>query len=306
MAYSGEVPWHGLGKRVREDLTAEEMLIESGCNWTVSKRPLFMEDGQQVDMTALVRDSDNHILTYVPDDWNSLQNADAFEFFKEFVDAGEMEMHTAGSLWNGQRVWALAKINDRFRLRFGKKEDVIENFLLFSNPHKYGCTITVDMTSVRVVCNNTLTLALSKASANIVRISHKNAFDPEVVKKTLFQANKEFKEYEERAKFLASKKADPTKIEYYFRDVFPTFSKKEGKEDSLSRNAKSALEVLHTQPGAELGAGTWWQPFNAVTYMMDHHLGRSQENRIGNVWFGTMKDKKVTAMNKALEYAEAA
>lgn len=313
MAYSGELPWHGLGTKVMPDLSPKEMMKASGTDWTVSKQPLYFNKGgiwRKTEQTALMRDSDGSILSYVPDDWNPCQNEQAFDFFKEFVDRGEMEMHTAGSLLNGRRVWALAKVNDAFKLRFGKKEDVVENFLLFSNPHEFGRTITIDMTAIRVVCNNTLTLALSKASANLVKINHSNVFNPEVAKEMLFNAHKQLEEYKERAEFLASKKAEPEKVKEYFNVVFPSFSKKEEAANDNgpagSRNAKTAMEVLETQPGAKLGEGTWWQPFNAVTYLMDHHLGRSQENRVNNIWFGQMRDKKVTALNKALDFARAA
>lgn len=309
MAYAGETPWHGLGNPVSNDLSPVEMLQAAELDWTVSKRPLFfMHDSKHIKtkQTALVRDSDNSILSYVPDNWNPLQNAYAFDFFREFVEAGEMEMHTAGSLRNGRRVWALAKVNEKFRLRFGKKEDVTELYLLFHSPHEFGKTITVDMTNVRVVCNNTVTLALSKASANIVRISHKNKFDPSVVKETMFLAHENFVEYRERAEFLASRKYKKDMVQEYFGRLFPSYSKKEDNEKVGNKNAELALSVLDTQPGAELGEGTWWQPFNAVTYLMDHKLGRSQENRLNNVWFGTMKDKKVAALNLALEYAEGA
>lgn len=312
MAYRGETPWHGLGNRIIGTVTLEEFQRQAGLNFTVSKQPMFIAQGgdttnlRSTEQCALVRDDSNAILSYVPNDWNTLQNSEAFDFFREFIESGEMEMHTAGSLFGGKRTWALAKTNETFRLRFGNKEDVIENFLLFSNPHIYGYTITVDMTAIRVVCANTLALALKKASANLVRVSHKVEFDPDVVKTTLFAASKEFKEYRERSEFLASKKAKADQIQEYFNEVFPTYSKKADNDNAGSRNAKIALETMASQPGAELGEGTWWQPFNAVTYLMDHKLGRRQEDRLNNVWFGQMKEKKITALNKALDYAKAA
>ena len=326
MAYAGETPWHGFGNRVMPNLSPEEIMKEAGVDWTVSKQPLYMNvnrsagnklanfDFRKTDMTALIRDTDQSILSFVPDDWHPLQNAEAFKFFKEFVDIGELEMNTAGSLMNGKRVWALAKTKESFALRFvGKKglvrEDEIENYLLFSNPHIYGQTITIDMTPTRVVCWNTLSLALSKASGSVVRVNHKNEFDPEAAKKTLFTAHENFMEYQERAKFLASKNFRKEAVQEYFNDLFPSFSKKVSADNdnaSGNRNARLAMEAMDTQPGAKLGEGTWWQPFNAVTYLMDHKLGRSAEGRLNNIWFGSMKDKKIAALNKAIEYAEAA
>jgi len=86
--------------------------------------------------------------------------------------------------------------------------------------------------------------------------------------------------------------------------VFPTYSKKE--EEKVSRNALRALEVVETQPGAEYGKGTWWQAFNAVTYLCDHEFGRNQDTRLQSAWFGANKDRKNQALEKAVEFAEPA
>ena len=114
MAYAGEVPWHGLGKEVLPDLTPEQMLYEAGLDWSVSKIPAFAEvNGEKVAVgkSALVRSSDDKVLDVVGDDWNPVQNAEAFGFFADFVGEGNMEMHTAGSLNGGKMVWALSLIH---------------------------------------------------------------------------------------------------------------------------------------------------------------------------------------------------
>jgi len=115
MAYAGETPWHGLGTEVPADLTPNQMLKAAGLDWRVNPVPAFADiAGKQVAIghSALVRDVDNKILDVITDDWIPNQNEAAFEFFNDFVAAGEMEMHTAGSLRGGQLVWALAKVKD--------------------------------------------------------------------------------------------------------------------------------------------------------------------------------------------------
>ncbi len=117
IAYSGETPWHGLGKAVPADLSPAQMLEAADLDWTVEKIPTFAKiDGKQIytGKDALVRSSDNSILDVVSKDWNPLQNHDAFEFFNDFVVSGDMAMHTAGSLRDGQIVWALAKVKESF------------------------------------------------------------------------------------------------------------------------------------------------------------------------------------------------
>ena len=105
MAYAGELPWHGLGVPVSNDLTPAQMQQKAGLDWNVEKIDAFVNiGGQQVKtgQQALVRTSDNTILTNVGEGWNPVQNSEAFDFFTDFVMEGDMEMHTAGSLKNGQ------------------------------------------------------------------------------------------------------------------------------------------------------------------------------------------------------------
>ena len=128
MAYAGELPWHGLGTKVSNELTPAMMLEKAGLDWTVDEIPSFVEhNGTQIPtgQKSLVRSSDSKILTNVGEGWHPVQNQDAFGFFNEFVLSGDMEMHTAGSLKGGQMVWALAKVKESFDI-FG--EDTIESF----------------------------------------------------------------------------------------------------------------------------------------------------------------------------------
>ena len=305
MAYAGEVPWHGLGVRVPADLHPTQMLQKAGLDWTVRKVPAYADvAGQRVAVgrSALVRDSDDSILDVVSEDWNVLQNAEAFEFFHDFVANGDMEMHTAGSLRDGQLVWALAKVNDGFELFKG---DQVDSYLLFSNPHKYGWSIDVRFTPIRVVCNNTLTLSLNTSSKNFVKVSHRRQFDGDMVKETLGIAKEKLATYREMAQFLGGKRYTAPKLVEYFKNVFPVTGGPEKKKE-MSISASKALDVIHTQPGAQFAEGSWWSAFNTVTYMVDHKLGRSQDNRLTSAWFGQGKKVKADALELAVQMAEAA
>jgi len=306
MAYAGEVPWHGLGVSVPADLTPAQMLEAAKLDWTVEKIPAFAKvAGKQVEIgqSALVRNSDNSILDVVSNDWNPVQNQEAFEFFNEFVAAGDMEMHTAGSLRDGQIVWALAKVKESFELFKG---DQIDSYLLFSNFHKYGFSTDVRFTPIRVVCNNTLTLSLNSAVERMAKISHRQKFDPDAVKGMLGIATDKLAQYKEMAQFLGSKKySDETIVEYFTR-IFPVTGSNDKKKKELSKNAEIALDVLDKQPGTEFAPGTWWQAFNAVTYLTDHVAGRNADNRLTSAWYGYHKGVKTKALETAIEYAEAA
>lgn len=309
MAYAGDVPWHGLGKRVPADLTSDQMLEAAGLDWEVKKIKAyaFDEDNDNevydIGRSALIRTSDGKMLDVVSEDWNPVQNRVAFDFFNEYVSAGDMEMHTAGSLKGGQIVWGLAKIKQSFELFKG---DQIDAYLLFSNFHKYGFSTDVRFTPIRVVCNNTLTLSLNSKVERMVKISHRKQFDPGNVKEMLGIATDKLTKYKEMAAFLGSKKAKGEDIVEYFKRVFPMSGGNEEKKNEVSKNAQTALDILHTQPGHEYAEGTWWQPFNAVTFMIDHLVGRSADTRLTSSWYGSNKNVKTKALELAVEMAEAA
>jgi len=309
MVYVGETPWHGLGTQIPADLSPQQVLEKAGLDWTVEKIPAFANvGGKQVNIgrSALVRSSDNSILDVVTNDWNPLQNQQAFEFFDEYCQVGDMEMHTAGSLKNGQVVWALAKVKDSFELFGG---DTVESYLLFSNPHKFGQSIDVRFTPIRVVCNNTLTLSLQQQAKRAVKQSHRTVFNADSVKEQLGIATDKLSKYKEMAQFLGAKRYTEEKLKEYFNDVFPVlaYNKEKGPQrKELSKSATRALEVMDTQPGAEFARGSWWQAFNAVTYLTDHEIGKSVDTRLQSSWFGANQRLKVKALESAIEYAEAA
>lgn len=311
MAYAGDLPWHGLGTKVSNDLTPVQMMQKAGLDWEVEKVDAFIQVGDEQIKTgqqALVRTSDSSILTNVGSGWNPVQNETAFEFFSEYVAAGDMEMHTAGSLKGGQYVWALAKVKESFDV-FG--DDRVDSYLLFSNPHQYGKSIDVRFTPIRVVCNNTLTMSLAGQADRAVKVGHRTEFNPDMVKEQLGIAHEKFAKYKEMAQFLGSKKFKVEDLLNFYNNVFPhthTPNKVDSvaTKEEMSRTAQQCLDVLETQPGAQYGEGTWWQAFNSVTYVTDHLQGRSTENRLHSQWYGQNQLRKVKAAEKAVEFALAA
>ena len=320
IAYAGDVPWHGLGVPVSNDLSPDEMRVAAGVNWEVYKTPDYIKIPKDWDGSyprydyipsgtwKVCRDDTHEILTSVSDDWQPTLNEDAFNFFDDLVRHGGMEMHTAGSLKSGAIVWVLAKVKDGFTIFGG---DTIESYLLFTNPHIYGKAIDIRFTPIRVVCNNTLTMALSgKKADNAVRVSHVAKFDHEQIKEYLGLAHNKLNEYKEMAEFLGSKQTSPEQIINYFSEVFPLTGKKKGEEvkdiAELSRPGRLAFNALFEQPGTEFAEGSWWQPFNASTYVVDHVKGRSADTRLTSAWYGPGQVCKMKALQKAIEYAEVA
>ena len=318
MAYAGAVPWHGLGVEVGNDLSVYEMLEAAGLNWKVKKIPTFYEvqelgetnfAGFRMNKTkrfatgkdALVRASDNSILSMVSGNWQPCQNDEAFEIFEEFVDRNELEMHTAGSLKDGKIVWGLAKMKSQFVLF---DNDVTEQYLLLVNPHEYGKAIHVRNTPIRVVCNNTLSFSLSGDAKISANQSHHTTFDAQGMKESIGIATLQLEKYADIARFIGSKRFTEGGVQAYFDEVFPNQSVVRKKDHS--RNAMMAMELLETQPGAEFGAGTYWNAFNTVTYMADHLNGIDVDKRMHSAWFGANATRKVRALELAVSYAEAA
>ena len=309
MAYAGEVPWHGLGVPVSNDLTPVQMMEKAGLNWTVEQIDSYVNVGDKqipTGMKSLVRSSDNKVLTNIGQVWNPVQNEDAFNFFSEYVMKGDMEMHTAGSLKGGQLVWALAKVKESFDLFGG---DTVESYLLFSNPHKYGFSIDVRFTPIRVVCNNTLSLSLEAKAERSVKVGHRTEFNAGEVKKALGIASAKLHEYKDMAQFLGSKRYNIDDLVEYYNTVFPRTADKrvqnqELSVETLSKNAKAAFDAIEQQPGAKFAEGSWWQAFNSVTYVTDHLQGRNADNRLYSSWFGGNQVRKRDALKTALQFAE--
>ena len=305
MAYraSQGKPWHGLGVPVSDDMTPMEMMKVAGLDWEVEKVDTFYRykgDNHRTGQQALVRSTDGKILTQVGEGWNPVQNAEAFDFFTDFVKAGDMVMDTAGSLKDGQIVWALADVRDGFSLFNG---DDVRGYLLFSNPHQYGKAIDIKFVMERVVCNNTLTVALAERGQPAVRVNHRSVFDADKVKEILGLGHNKVEKFKEAAEFLGSKRYDDAMLQRFMAKVFGESTRE---DKILSRTAEQAMEFVENQPGDHFRPGTWWNAYNAVTYMTDHKLCRSQDTRLTAAWFGGNAKRKVDALDIALEMAEAA
>ena len=162
-----------------------------------------------------------------------------------------------------------------------------------------------------MVCNNTLTFSLDSKSDASVRVGHRVEFDADAAKKAIGIAKDKMETYSDVAQFLSSKRFTQDSYIEYLNTVFPRTADKrvQGKElglDTLSRNGKFCFEALEEQPGAEFAEGSWWQAFNAVTYVTDHVQGRNADNRLYSNWFGGNELRKRNALKKALEMAEVA
>lgn len=301
MAYrqNGGLPWHGLGTPVSDDMSAHAMMEAAGLDWTVSLQDSFYQFNGEMLPTgqrSLVRDSDGKLLSNVGMNWKPVQNETAFEFFKEYVDAGEMMMETAGSLHDGKLVWALANINDGFTLANG---DEVKGHMLLVSPHQYGRSVFVRTVMTRVVCQNTLTMALREKGDLELKLNHSREFVVEDVKEALGMSRSRLEEYAAQADHLRKKSYKKGELQEYFVGLFG-----KSKKDELTRTGEQVMGLVENSPGCELAPGSWWNAFNAVTYHTTHEMGRTVESRADSAAFGAGARLNAKAMELALEMAD--
>lgn len=159
MFYTRVAPWHGLGVRVENALSSEDALKASGLNWEVFQQSVFTEGGKQIPgYMANIRSTDERVLGVVSDRYKVVQNAEAFAFTDALLGEG-VKYETAGSLQDGKKIWLLAKLPEKYII----EDEQIDPYMVFSSSHDGSGAIKAAMTPVRVVCQNTLNLALSSA-----------------------------------------------------------------------------------------------------------------------------------------------
>ncbi len=340
MAWTGMTPWHGLGVEVAGNLTPAEIAEAAGINWTLEKRPCFTLDnaGQFMnipDRFALSRMTDGRVLDTVGKLYKPVQPVEAIEFFQKFVAAGDMTMETAGSLDGGRRIWALAKIKDGgITLKGG---DQIDGYLLLCSPNIQGEAFTVKYTKVRVVCENTIVLALNGKGA-YWRMSHTKEFNQnmkDAAAEALGLAAEKASIFNETASFLADSKIREQQrlIEYVAalsgsKVLDSAIEEAEGeatgsvldsimlatetsqtvravRDTDLNKIGRTILESILTSPGSDLPSArnTWWGAVNGVTHAVDHQLGRTADSRLNSAWFGQRALLKNKAVELAVQYA---
>lgn len=306
MAYSNAEPWHGLGFRVPAGSSVKAMLKAAKLNWTVERREMMFEARADEDLetvpgfAALVRNSDNKVLDVVGSAYRPVQNEEAFSFFKEFVESGGATMETAGSLRGGKYVWGLASLNQSFTLR---NNDKINGYLLVGSPHEQGRSLIIKFTTIRVVCNNTLTLALRKGGREW-RMSHRLEFNDAsmaAAKEALGIAHDQMGEFEKNARKLQKLKVTDKDAIGLFTGLFdPSSDEAPALDDALPR-VRILMDVYKNAPGADSGNG--FGVLNAVTYWADHIASRSADKRLSNAWLGRTAVKKEQMLNTLLDMA---
>lgn len=314
MAYvkrtQADVPWHGLGNPVHSGVSVDRMAIEAKLEWNVGLAPvLFQRDGKMWrdnKHNVMYRDDIGMVLDIVGPNYIPVQNHEVLEFFREYVESGDMELETAGSLQNGKVIWALAKMNQNFMLDLDGSEDVVEGYVLLSNPHQYGKGMTVKFTSVRVVCMNTLTMALHGGGG--LKLWHNRQFDAEAQREAKLRlgiAREKLDAFRDDAETMVQMVLDEAVAVNLLNEIFGT----DNVDKPVEEQTPTVQRVFELYSGQGFGSNlataksTGWGLLNAVTQYYDHEYGRSADNRLNYVWMGNGESKKRKAMETILELA---
>ena len=303
----GQRPWHGLGKVVTEAPSIEEAIILANLGWTVETKKIKTEDEKFIPgKKAVVRSDNNDCLGIVSDGYKVLQNTEAFKFFEPFIENNMATLETAGSLFNGRKVFILAKIAGDDMVIDEKYNDTVEKYILLSNAHDASSAVRVGFTSVRVVCNNTLTCAEESKDSQLIRVHHtgKLVENMEQLRNTMDLVNQQFIATEEMYKQLASMPYNTGDLEKYIKRIFSKKSLEkmyetpsEYSEEEVSKARKRLIqraeEVFEMEP-----VHNRWTMYNAVNYYFNHDKGRTLETTYNSMWFGDTKrlDKKAFAL----------
>ena len=284
MFYVRETPWHGLGVRVEEALDSQEALEKSGLNWMVEQRPMYIPDGNggftKVDNAlANVRSDTNKVLGTVKSRYSIVQNQPAFEWTDKLI-GDDVRYETAGSLHSGKKVFLLARLPDCYVV--GDKTEI---YLVFTNSHDGSSAVRTAITPVRVVCQNTLNLALGSAKRQW-SARHTGNMDNKMdeARRAMEMTEIYMQNFNKTAEALAMQKVSINQFQTLVCELFPMPEQKveNGKvvnekqiENAVSNRQELSYRYL-AAPDLANFQGTAWGIVNAVSDFATHRVPQRQ------------------------------
>lgn len=268
MFYIREAPWHGLGRMVEEALTSKEALVAAGLDWNVTQKNVMTDYCNVIEgFRANLRESDGKVLGVVSDRYKIVQNTDAFTFTDSLIEHG-VTYETAGSLQEGKRIWLLAKLPDSYRLA----DEKVEPYIVFSNSHDGSGAIKAAMTPVRVVCQNTLNIALSDAK-RIWSTVHTGDIMTKLdeARHTLLQAGLYMGKLQREAEMMSLIRLTDRKVMQYTSELLPIRDDAtEIQKKNVGRMRQDFLNRYYEAPDLTILPKNGWRFINAVSDFATH------------------------------------
>jgi len=332
IAYVGETPWHGLGNQLSPNQPLEVWAQQAGMDWRIeSSNVSYMaqnERGQSIIMPfeeqRVLYRSDTHApLSVVSQRYQEVQPKEILEFYRDLTEQSGFELETAGVLKGGKKFWALARTGQSTAL---KAKDVSNGYILLATACDGTLATTAQFTSIRVVCNNTLAIALrgQSSSAGVVKVPHSTKFDAEKVKQQLGISVRAWDEHMYEMKQLTQRKVSQQEAKAYFDAVFNNSTMsisdpeeniiqfyrnvahqaQEKKPEPNGRAMNKALEMFNGQGrGADLSStkDTAYGLLCSITEFVDHERrAMSTDHRLDSAWFGAGAGLKQRGLEQAL------
>ena len=297
MAYTGVTPWHGLGQKLPANRPLDEWIVSAGMDWKINEAPVLFDcnavPGSSMLRLPLTREAQGHKVLYRSDThaplsvvshrYQVVQPKAIMEFYRDLTEQFGFEMETAGVLKGGKKLWALAKTGQSTQV---KGNDTVNGYVLLATACDGTMATTAQFTSVRVVCNNTLSIA-TRDSNGSVKVPHSTQFDATVVKQKLGLSVSKWDEFSYQLKALSERKHSTTL--------------------SAKARERNQASILNLYQGNGMGAqyasahNTAFGLLNAVTQFVDHEQrARSDDNRLNSAWFGQGAKLKNRAFENAM------
>ncbi|MBE7004420.1 MAG: DUF932 domain-containing protein [Ruminococcaceae bacterium] len=300
MMYVRQKPWHGLGTNVPEAPASADALRFAGLDWTVRQEPVFNSRGGIIPgYKSNVRDTDNSVLGIVGDRYKVVQNADAFNFTDDLI-GGDVRYETAGSLREGRTIWLLAKMPEH-----RVAGDNVEPYLCFTNSHDGSGGLKVCMTPIRVVCNNTLNLALGSAK-RIWSMRHTENIRERMqeARDCLALADDYMSGLATYADRAANKTLYDSDVKAILNELFPVTEQSSPRERATAEKCRNEFMVCYYAPDIRRFRGTAWGVINAASDLATHSMPhRNTKNYAENNWGRIMDGHAI--IDKAAKLAMA-
>ncbi|MFD1244554.1 DUF932 domain-containing protein [Paralysiella testudinis] len=311
MAYTEQAPWHNLGNALPAKQPIEVWAQAAGMDWQIMESPVYYQVPNPsaaslvlpfAEQKVLFRSDNHQPLSVVGSRYQIVQPQEVLAFYRDLAEYAGYELETAGVLKGGKKFWALARTGKETVL---KGNDLVKGYLLLATSCDGTLATVATPTTIRVVCNNTLAIALDGA-VGAVKVPHSTRFDAEAVKRKLGVALTQWDGFMYRMKTLSECKVKTHEAMNYFMRVFCDSDQHQSGLGLSNERALKKVQAMYESQGrgAELQAakGTAWGLLCSVTEFVDHERrARSPENRLDSAWFGQGALVKQKALDQALQ-----
>lgn len=302
--------WHGLGQELAVGAPLEEWQKQAGMDWEIRESPVLFDatdengrDVQRVHDKKVLYRSDNHdALGIVSDSYHIVQPSEVIEFFRDLVDHHGLTLSTAGTILGGRKFWALAELGAQQEIVAG--DAVKQHLLLMTSADGTSSTVAKAVTT-RVVCNNTLDMALSEKNNRIARVTHKRTFNATDVKFDLKLIDEGWRDMVKNMRKLADTKLTTKQMREFYQELVFDPKKLASEQTRSTINEVNQLlnRAMHGS-GSELYGPSAWAVLCGATEYYTHGTGRRDaSNQFADSYAGNLSQKKVEVYDKLLAMA---